>query len=156
MTEAGQRLLQAFETIYRTRMAGMPMVNPALCVAVVGFDHPEYAQLGILITPWSMNLVLLPQAQEDWSTLKPGSKQLHIFPSGCYEFVVGDEPGLGRYQMCSLFSPMFEFHDQATAEATAQAALAALVEGQQAEQAPSPQGKAPLSRRAFVSGGLLR
>ncbi len=37
------------------------------------------------------------------------------------------EEGIGRYLMCSLFSPVFEFADQQTAVATAEAVMAGLM-----------------------------
>jgi [NiFe] hydrogenase assembly HybE family chaperone len=48
------------------------------------------------------------------------------FPAGRFDFLVGEEAGLGRYQMCSLFSPVLEFEDQEAARIAGRAALAAL------------------------------
>jgi len=166
MTERAMRLQQAFEAVHRERMADLPMVNPALQVAVVGFKQDEHGCLGVLLTPWCMNLVLMPEGDE-WQGLKPGTKQVHVLPSGSYEFVVADEAGLGRYQSCSLFSPMFEFGDQATALATAEAVLLA-VTNEAARDEPSagtPIGRdevletaeqRSLSRRDFLRGKLFR
>ena len=98
VNSAGQKLQQVFETIWQQRMQDMPIVNPALSVAVIGFEEKSAGQPGILLTPWCMNLVLLPEADE-WNLLKPGSKQIHAFPSGKYEFVVADEPGLCLLQL---------------------------------------------------------
>ncbi len=113
-----EELVTAFRRIERKRMQGLPFLNPALKVEAVGFVPWETGVLGVLITPWFMNLVLLP-GTADWRQLRVGSKVRHSFPSGCYEFTVGDEPGIGRYQSCSLFSPMQAFEDQAAAVATA-------------------------------------
>ena len=124
VSSTSQQLQQVFETIWQQRMQDMPVVNPALAVAVIGFEKTALDQLGIVLTPWCMNLVLLPESDE-WNALKPGSKQIHTLPAGSYEFVVASEPGIGRYQTCSLFSPMFEFSDQQAALATAEAALSA-------------------------------
>jgi [NiFe] hydrogenase assembly HybE family chaperone len=165
MSDIASTLQQRFELIHRERMAELPMVNPALQVAVIGFDKSEHGCLGVLITPWCMNLVLLPEGDE-WAALSPGSKQQHSFPSGVYEFVVADEPGVGRYQSCSLFSPMFEFGDQATALATAEAALLAVMNGAMVderalgqplwrdvdEMKQSEAGQPQLSRRDFLRG----
>lgn len=126
MSEIAQRLQHRFETIHRERMTGLPMVNPVLQVAAIGFETNEYGSLGVLITPWCMNLMLVSEGDE-WSELMPGSKQQQTLPSGVYEFVVAEEPGIGRYQSCSLFSPMFEFADQAAAVATAEAVMVAVM-----------------------------
>jgi [NiFe] hydrogenase assembly HybE family chaperone len=120
-------LEQVFRRIERERMQGLPILNPALRVKAVGLQDWQGHCLGVLITPWFMNLMLLPSEGDDWQGLNIGDKQLHQLPSGPYEFILGEEPGVGRYQMCSLFSPVFEFADQATAEATAEAVMAALM-----------------------------
>jgi [NiFe] hydrogenase assembly HybE family chaperone len=121
-------LEQVFGRIHQERMLGLPIINPALQVQAVGFRQWQGHRLGVLITPWFMNLMLLPGEDDDWQNLRLGDKQLHQLPSGPYEFILGEEPGIGRYQMCSLFSPVFEFADQETAEATAKAAMTALME----------------------------
>lgn len=116
-----------FRRIERERMQGLPLINPALRVKAVGFRQWHGHCLGVLITPWFMNLMLLPSEGDDWQQLNIGDKQLHQLPSGPYEFILGEEAGIGRYQMCSLFSPVFEFSDQETAETTAEAAMEALM-----------------------------
>ncbi|MDX1812889.1 MAG: [NiFe]-hydrogenase assembly chaperone HybE [Gammaproteobacteria bacterium] len=163
MTDVGQKIQQIFETIWQQRMQDMPMVNPVLSVDVIGFEKINNNLLGVLLTPWCMNLVLLNESDE-WQSLKPGSKQIQVLPSGEYEFVVADEVGIGRFQTCSLFSPMFEFGDQQTALATAEAALSAVMTAnpkveaaEQAEQsAIQAQEKPTLSRRQFLRGMGLR
>ncbi|MEJ2395834.1 MAG: [NiFe]-hydrogenase assembly chaperone HybE [Candidatus Thiodiazotropha sp.] len=125
-----QGLEQVFSRIERERMQGLPILNKALQVRAVGFREWQGHCLGVLITPWFMNLMLLPCEGDDWQNLRIGDKQLHQLPSGPYEFILGEETGVGRYQMCSLFSPVFEFADQVTAEATAEAAMAALMEAE--------------------------
>ena len=123
-----QGLEQVFSRIETERMQGIPILNPALRVKAVGFQAWQGHCLGVLITPWFMNLMLLPSEGDAWQGMKPGDKQLHQLPSGPYEFILGEEPGVGRYQTCSLFSPVFEFADQETAEATAEAVMQALME----------------------------
>jgi [NiFe] hydrogenase assembly HybE family chaperone len=121
-------LEQLFTRIERERMQGLPILNPALQVKAIGFQDWQGHCLGVLITPWFMNLMLLPSEGDEWLDMEIGDKQLHQLPSGPYEFILGEEPGVGRYQMCSLFSPVFEFSDQETAEATAEAVMQALME----------------------------
>jgi len=121
-------LEQVYRRIQRERMAGLPLLNPALEVEAVGFQSWNGHCLGVLITPWFMNLFLLASEGDDWAEMQPGTKQLHQLPSGPYEFVVGEEEGIGRYQACSLFSPMFEFQDHETAVATAEAVMQGLMD----------------------------
>ena len=116
---AGERLQAVFEKIQRERMQDVPVINPKLAVAAVGFHPWRDSYLGVLVTPWFMNLMLLPQTPAQWSDLPELGKQTQAFPSGQYSFITGQEAGIGKYQMCSLFSPMFEFADQAAALETA-------------------------------------
>lgn len=140
------RLERIFRDIQTTRMADVPVLNSALRVEAVSFSAWGDDWLGILVTPWFMNLMLLPRTA--WPELPTGQTIVHAFPSGEYPFIVGAEPALGRHQFCSLFSPMFEFPDQASARATAQAAWSNVFACDAAgERVPS------LSRRRFLLGG---
>jgi [NiFe] hydrogenase assembly HybE family chaperone len=60
--------------------------------------------------------------------LPSGTKINRSFPSGTYEFILGEEEGVGRYLMCSLFSPVFEFQNQEAAIVTAEAVLKSLMD----------------------------
>ncbi len=125
LTEGLQRV---FEDIHRTRMAGIPLLNPALRVQCVGFRPWGDEILGVLITPWFLNLMLLPSEADKLDECNIGEKQTRLFSSGAYEFIVGEETGVGRYLSCSLFSPMFEFEDQAAAVAVAGEVFQALMD----------------------------
>ena len=114
-------LKTAFTRIQRERMADMPLLNPALKVQAVGFSVWEEYCLGVLITPWFMNLMLLPLAGDEWAELPSGTRINRSFPSGIYEFILGEEERVGRYLMYSLFSPVFEFQNQEAAVVTAEA-----------------------------------
>jgi [NiFe] hydrogenase assembly HybE family chaperone len=118
----------AFTRIQRERMTGMPLLNPALEVQSVGFRLWENYCLGVLITPWFMNLMLLPLDGNAWEELPSGTKINQSFPSGTCEFILGEEEGIGRYLMCSLFSPVFEFQNQEAAVVTAEAVLQSLMD----------------------------
>lgn len=124
------KLETVFEKIYRERMSDMPLVNPALQVKAIGFQPWQDDYLGILITPWFMNLMLLPGKPDQWAGRAELSTQKFAFPSGQYEFITGIDEDIGVYMMCSLFSPMFEFADQQAAIETAEAALAGLMQAE--------------------------
>ncbi|WP_051301679.1 [NiFe]-hydrogenase assembly chaperone HybE [Sedimenticola selenatireducens] len=126
------RLEGLFRHIEQTRMVGVPILNPALWVQAVDFIPWKGYQLGVLITPWFMNLILLGGTEADsLAKRRPGEKITHAFPSGLYEFIVAEEPALdhhqGRYQACSLFSPMQPFDSQELAVATAQEIMRGLM-----------------------------
>lgn len=111
-------------------MAGIPILNPALRVEVVGLQCFGDVWLCVLLTPWFMNVMLLPAGAAGDQSGPPavGAKEAMAFPAGRFEMIHGFEPGLGRYRMCSLFSPVLEFADQESAVAAAEAALTALLE----------------------------
>lgn len=119
------QLEETFRTIAAKDMAGVPVLNDKLAVQAVGFQPWEGRLLGVLVTPWFMNLVLLPQEGTAEAPVV-GSKRLLEFPSGRYEFVQGHDARLGPWESCSLFSPMFEFRSMAEAVEVAAAVMAAL------------------------------
>ena len=115
--------LQArFEHIHRHQMDGVPMLNPALRVQALGFRPWAEHWLGVLVTPWFMNLLLMPRITAAWHAAGERESRPHVFPAGVFEFIGGRDALLGDYQACSLFSPMFEFANQDGARATAVAA----------------------------------
>ncbi len=151
-----------FERIHCERMQGLPLLNPRLRVKAVGFRRWQEGCIGVLVTPWFMNLMLLPSEGDDWRALHPGETLRHELPSGSYDFIVGDEPGVGRYQFCSLFSPMQEFIDQEAAEATAGEVMQAIFRAELPEQVElepdgSVQVPAPrrLTRRQLLRGAFV-
>lgn len=189
-----KRLEDAFVHIRDTRMADVPILNDRLDVAAIGF-RPHMlggkpGHLGALVTPWFINLVAMADdaeaddsqaddSQADGATGGlPVTKTIeHVFPAGKFPFLVCEEGALGRFAMCSLFSPVHEFEDQAAALAVAQAALDELFDGTAPEPteeeaamatmwqegrwvAPAPQPEPDLtddpvpSRRAVITAGL--
>lgn len=137
-------LQQAYAGIALTRMAGLPLVHPRLTVATVDFraDAQGDTALGVLLTPWCMNLVRLP-LREGMPMLAVGERGARDIGSRRFDFIGAHEAGVGSFEACSLFSPMFEFADQAAALATAQQALNALRARQQPAQP---------ARRGFLFG----
>jgi [NiFe] hydrogenase assembly HybE family chaperone len=149
------RLEAAFRAIAAGRMRGLPFVNPSLAVEAVGFAPWDAHWLGCLVTPWFMNLVLLPREAAAWHSVPAGDKVAYRFPAGVYEFIAGREEAIGEYQVCSLFSPMLEFADHESARLTAQAALGALFDAANDDAThapPAAPARPPLSKRAFLGG----
>ncbi|WP_036251297.1 [NiFe]-hydrogenase assembly chaperone HybE [Methylobacter sp. BBA5.1] len=116
-----------FNGVLETRMRGVPIINPALSVQAIGFNPFNGDWPGVLITPWFMNLLLLPGPDSQWREQPPGGKFQQSFPYGTFEFTLAREAQLGTYALCSLFSPMFQFENQSAALAAAQAALQGLL-----------------------------
>ncbi|MEM6482907.1 MAG: [NiFe]-hydrogenase assembly chaperone HybE, partial [Pseudomonadota bacterium] len=111
-----ERLVADFREIWHAKMRDVPMVNKLLSVEAVGWQMIDGRPLGVLISPWFMNLVQLPGDDEDWSQLKAGEKEIQTFPSGEYEFMHNRREMTGGYKACSLFSPMGEFQSQMQAQ----------------------------------------
>lgn len=151
---AAQRLLATFRRIHRERMAGLPILNPRLEVAVLEGRVWGDDWTGILLTPWLMSLVALPSAESAPGWLAGTERTLEL-PAGRLTLAVATEPDLGPYAACSLFSPMGEFPDQETALIAARAALAALFvpAGHAAAAAERSRG---ISRRDLLRGGRGR
>ncbi len=137
-----------FNDILTTRISDLPIVNAAISVQAIGFNRFNDDWLGVLITPWFMNLLLLPGPTGTWYEQQPGTKIEKRFPYGAFEFTLGSETQLGSYALCSLFSPMFQFENQAAALAAAQAALQGLL----AEAAPRGVSRRDLLRGAIGKG----
>ena len=157
------------------RMKGLPVCNEALRVEALGFRRWEGQWLGVVVTPWYMNLTLAPCDDACWTSLPVGGKRKLTFPAGVFEFIAGRDEVAGEVHSCSLFSPMQRFADAEGARAVALAALEALFDAGHAEpeghaepsgpvadagslatgraDAPGPAGTA-LSKRDFLRGRL--
>lgn len=141
-------LVRHYEVIARERMRGLPIVNPELAVEAVGFGYFDEHQLGVLITPWFMNLVLLP-GSDDWTGHAQGSRVSVALPNGDYDFLVGHDNALGVSLSAILFRSVMDFPDQATAVAVAEEVLRVL--WSPADESPES-AAAPLSRRDVLTG----
>jgi [NiFe] hydrogenase assembly HybE family chaperone len=130
------RLEAHFREVYLRAMADVPICNAALSVACVGFRPWRGQAFGIVVTPWFMNIVLAPLEGVAPIVAAPGATQSVSLPCGKVDFLVADLESFGRLLMCSLFSPMQDFVDQEAALATAQAAMAGLLDAELLAQAP--------------------
>ena len=81
MSAAVERLVDFYETVYEERFRGLPIVNAALHVEAVGFRELAEHEFGALITPWFINLFLLP-GSERWSDSPQGSVCTVELPGG--------------------------------------------------------------------------
>lgn len=119
-----------FFRIQQERMADVPILNHALSVEAVDFQRWQGHWLGVLITPWTMSMLLVPGKAEDWVSVGiSDNKRRYIkFPAGDFAFLGGDEEGLGEFQTCPLFSPMDRFSCQSEATQTARASMVAIMQ----------------------------
>lgn len=160
-------LERAFARIAATRMADLPLNHPRLTVAASAFRPWQGHWLGALVTPWAINLVVLPATDDEDFRLATDRRRTWRFPFGDYDFMGGEEPECGPFHFCSLLSPIpaGEIAGQDDARLWAEAALEQLL-GQPAVPAPATTtatatthaaggtaGSVSLARRGFLGLG---
>ncbi len=170
MNEVEQKLEAVFNDIANTRMAGLPICNEAMQVQAVGFRVWQEHWVGVLITPWTISLVLMPGDRAPLKTLGADEKMTWEFPSGNYEFMGLNEPALGTCQICSLISPVIDVERHEDAVSIAEQVMAALFSSEQSDQMRDAERKVKLeaarlsgepvqdktlSRRDFLRGNFL-
>jgi [NiFe] hydrogenase assembly HybE family chaperone len=116
-----------FKRIEQEQMQGIPILNPALQVETIGFQIYGGRLVGVLITPWMMNLMLFPGESDDWSDLKLGDNQYHRLPANEYRFIVNEIDQIGLCQTHPIYSPMPEFMNQEHAVAAAESFMKTLM-----------------------------
>jgi len=119
MKAAVRNLEAVFALIARTRMADVPILNPLLQVEAVGFRGWQGRWVGVLVTPWMINLVMLPGPEAALAPLAPDETKVWDFPSGGYAFMGLNEPAIGPCHICPLISPVTEFSSHEEARAVA-------------------------------------
>jgi [NiFe] hydrogenase assembly HybE family chaperone len=145
----GDALAARYREIEAAAMRDAPICNAALQVEAIGFREYDGYAVGIILTPWFINLIAAQTPPGAALPLPLGALPIS-FPAGSIDFTVTELAGFGRLASCSLFSPLFEFPDQETARAVAQEALDAAFDAGLNAAKPAPH--APLDRRAFLRG----
>lgn len=146
--DVGRRIAARYRAIAEGPMAGLPICNSALGVADVGFRAHRGRAVEIVVSPWFMNLVAAALPAERVPAAAPGATVPLVLPGGELAMIVGELPGFGRLDACSLFSPMQDFAGMDAALEAARAAITELF-------APGPEARgtaAPHDRRAFLRG----
>jgi [NiFe] hydrogenase assembly HybE family chaperone len=137
-------LVATFREIGEQRMQDLPIVNPRLRVEGVGFRDFDEHEIGVLITPWFMNIVLLPGTCE-WNEVTQGALVSISFPSGPCELTVCQQAELDTYLAAVLFRSVLDFPDQGMAVAVAEEAMLNIM-----TPPTPPEGK--VSRRNLLTG----
>jgi len=146
----GPWLETIFQQIAASRMQDFPLLSPQLSVEAIGFRQWQPEQdlgllwIGVMLTPWFMNLMLLPASDRPLPTVPPGGQINLILPGGPMPFMAGYESALGHYRICSLFSPVTQFVDQDSARQTALEILALMF------PPPGPADAPDMSRRHWL------
>lgn len=170
MNAIEQKLETVFTDIANTRMAGLPICNEAMRVQAVGFRVWQEHWVGVLITPWTISLVLMPGDKAPLKMLGADEKMTWAFPSGDYEFMGLNDPALGACQICSLISPVNDVERHEDAVSIAEQVMEALFASEQSDRIRDAERKVKLeaarlngepikdktlSRRDFLRGNFL-
>ncbi len=150
-------LVERFRVIGETAMRDLPLFNGQLEVEAVGFRPYANAWMGVLITPWFMNLIRLPDKLIPMNMDRVGHKERLVLPAGERELVVGGDEVIGAYEALSLHSPMYAFENQEQARHEAQRSLENFFQPAEdpvtAENGRLWADPPKVSRRAFLRGG---
>lgn len=147
-------LIAHFEAVWRTRMSDLPFLHPGLSVAAIGFQRHAGDWLGIVVTPWFLNLVLMAGGGTCWQDIPAGERRHVALPCGTLQFLADDDPDIGPYQYCPLIAPVTDLPDMRSAcDAAAEALRAVLTAPPVAlDAAPPPEVRSvdPSARRGFL------
>jgi [NiFe] hydrogenase assembly HybE family chaperone len=141
----GDRLAARYVEIGDGPMRDVPICNSALAVEAIGFRAHGDAAVGVVVTPWFMNLLVLSEPAPE-----QGRTYVVALPAGDVACVGGFLEAFGPLRACSLFSPMFDFADMDAARQVATETLALLF------APPAPPEALALDRRALLRGKFSR
>jgi [NiFe] hydrogenase assembly HybE family chaperone len=145
-------LVASFERIGRESMRGLPLYNEVLSVEAVGFERFGDAWLGVLITPWFMNLMLVSDHSIPYSEAANGRKRTVELPGGPVKFLCGGTEEFGMFDTHSIASPMEAYKSQDQARAAARLALTRIrTPPQPASADRPPAAQTVVSRRTLFS-----
>jgi len=145
LAERVSALEAAFSRIAQERMAGVAMLHPRVRVQATPFVALDaQSSVGILITPWFMNLLWLPILRSDECQI--GSKTTRHIGEYAVELTTAFEPAVGGFEVCSIYSPLTLFEDHAAVYETAQTIMRTLL------SASPSSSQVTLGRREMLFG----
>jgi [NiFe] hydrogenase assembly HybE family chaperone len=121
-------ILAMYRRVWETTMRDMDFVNRALEVDIVGFRRHRGDWVGAVITPWFVNLYVLPGGGELWQDLGSGERVKLPFPVGELDFIADYDPSaeIPAALYCPLLAPVTALKSQAEAVQMALDALETL------------------------------
>jgi [NiFe] hydrogenase assembly HybE family chaperone len=152
MTSANNQLVAAYARAGE-RLRDLPFYNTRLHIEPVGFQPWNGRTIGVLVTPWFINVMLLPGATDHWEEHASGHTTEWELPAGRYEFQTCRLDGIGAHLSLPMFTTLDGFADQATARAIAAEALRRLLKPAQADRtsAVAPHART-MTRRRLLRG----
>lgn len=122
------QVLAMYRRIWETTMRDLDFVNRALEVDIAGFRRYRGDWVGAVISPWFVNLYVLPGGGELWRDLGAGERVKLPFPVGELEFIADYEPTaeIPAALYCPLLAPVTALKSQEEALRMAMDALETL------------------------------
>lgn len=118
-------------------------VNPLLKYTSVSFCRYRGDWLGVLITPWLMDLVLLPGGGELWGDIPAGQRRYVDLPQGTVAFSAAESPELGSYQHAPLVASVATLPDMSAAISLANQVMSGICIASRPPETPSPTLREP-------------
>lgn len=145
--ERVQALVASFARIAEETMRSLPFYNDRLTVEAIGFERCGDEWLGVLITPWFLNLMLIPEQPLPYTEAANGRRREVTLPGGTITFRCGGTDDFGLFHAYSIASPVNIYQTREQARAAARLALARICAPPQEETTSVSQGEKGLSRR---------
>jgi len=117
--QAASKLETCFNRIWTENMAGIQILNNDLIVEAVEFQTWEDRVVGMMVTPWFINLIMLPKEGENWEKEELGAREKFNFPQKECLMAVNEIEGFGYCKTFSLYSPVNDFPNPESARITA-------------------------------------
>jgi [NiFe] hydrogenase assembly HybE family chaperone len=123
-----------FRAIHAQRMRSLPFLNEAIAVTVADCRRIAGDWLAAVVTPWSIQLVLLPGGGTLWADTPTGARRRVRLPAGEVVFIgaesergngIENDSLLPAYQYLPLITALDNVPDTAAAVTMARDALAA-------------------------------
>jgi [NiFe] hydrogenase assembly HybE family chaperone len=134
-------------------MRELPIYNDKIAIEAIGFrPFGDDALIGVVLTPWFMNLKLLPIVPEPMRMAEIGRPVEVELPAGKRTFVIGGNEIVGLYRAHSLHSPVLTFTLPGQAQAEARRQLALLLTPPVRPDAAGRSGAAAVDRRKLLFG----
>lgn len=134
-------------------MRDLPLYNAKVPIEAIDFrPFGETTLLGVVQTPWFMNLVMLPVEPEPMDMTGIGKSCIIELPAGPRTFIVGGDEVVGLYKAHSLHSPVLNFTLPGQAQAEARRLLALLMTPPSGEPTAAKKEERGFNRRALLLG----
>jgi len=122
-----QALIELFQRI-DAGMRDLPIYNDKIAIEATGFrPFGDGELLGVVLTPWFMNMITLPIKPVPMNMAEIGRTVSIELPAGKRAFVVGGDGTIGLYKAHSLHSPVLNFTLPGQAQAEARRMLGLLM-----------------------------